>query len=93
MQDLDEVIGTSESVAINERVVVAPSPGRFRPLPPETFTTEGEWVEPGGVLAQIDLNGTVIPVASPHRGWVMGMLAVPGQPVREGEALFWIWSG
>lgn len=93
MQDLDEVIGHCEAVAIQERVVVSPSPGRFRPLPPEMFTTEGEWVDEGGVLAQIDLNGTMIPVVSPHRGWVMGMLAVPGQPVVSGEALFWVWAG
>ncbi len=93
MQDLDEVIGTGETVAIAEKVVVSPSPGKFRPLPPEVFTSEGEWVEAGGVLAEVDLNGTIIPVCSPHRGWVMGMLAVPGQPVRSGEALFWIWGG
>lgn len=93
MQQLDEIGGVPEAVAINARVVVAPSAGRFRPLPPETFTTEGEWVEPGGVLGQIDLNGVLHPVMSPHRGWVMGMLAMPGQPVVQGEGLFWIWDG
>jgi biotin carboxyl carrier protein len=84
---------TGENVpAIRERVVVSPSVGRFWPLPPEVFTTEGEWVEPGVALAEIDVDGARVPVRSAFRGWVMGMLALPGQPVVPGEALFWIWS-
>ena len=77
---------------IRERVVVAPGVGRFHPFPPETFATEGEWVEPGQALGEVRLNGTSVPVVSPFRGWVMGMLALDGQPVLEGEALFWVWS-
>lgn len=83
----------SENVPdIRERVVVSPCAGRFWPLPPEVFTTEGEWVEPGTALAEIDVDGERVPVQSVFRGWVMGMLALPGQPVAPGEALFWIWS-
>ncbi len=78
--------------SLRERVVVAPCKGRFLPLPPEVFTTEGEWVEPGVPLAQIDRDGARVVVASQFRGWVMGMLALPGQPVTQGDALFWIWS-
>ena len=77
---------------IRERIIVSPSVGRFWPLPPEVFTTEGEWVEPGVALGEIDVDGTRIPVTSAFRGWVMGMLAFPGQPVIPGEALFWVWS-
>lgn len=75
-----------------ERVVVSPCKGRFHPLPPEVFTTEGEWVESGVALAEVDVGGDKIPVTSAFRGWVMGMLALPGQPVIEGDALFWIWT-
>lgn len=83
----------SENVPdIRERVVVSPCVGRFWPLPPEVFTTEGEWVEPGTALAEIDVDGERVPVRSVFRGWVVGMLALPGQPVATGEALFWIWS-
>ncbi len=77
---------------IRERVVVAPCKGRFTPLPPEVFTTEGEWVEEGVALAEIDSDGERVAVTSAFRGWVMGMLALPGQPVVQGDALFWIWS-
>jgi biotin carboxyl carrier protein len=87
-----ETFASPEVTTISERVVVAPRSGRFVPLPSEIFTTEGEWVEPGTVLAEVQQGDTRTPVTSTFRGWMMGMLALPGQPVREGEALFWIWS-
>ena len=77
---------------IREKLVISPCVGRFWPLPAEIFTTEGEWVEPGVALAEIDVAGERVPVRSAFRGWVMGMLALPGQPVAKGEVLFWIWG-
>ena len=81
-----------EMMVMPERVVVAPCPGRFSPLPPEIFTSEGEWVEPGQAIGQVNTVEGRMEVRSPFRGWVMGMLALPGQPVRAGEALFWVRS-
>lgn len=81
-----------EFTMVPERVVVAPCSGRFAPLPPEVFTSEGEWVEPGQAVARVHRGDDVVEVRSPFRGWMMGMLALPGQPVREGEALFWVRS-
>ncbi len=75
-----------------ERLVVAPCSGRFMPLPSDVFTTDGQWVEEGSRLAEVHAGGERTPVRSGFRGWVMGMLAVPGQPVHRGDALFWIWS-
>ena len=90
---LHQSVSQGENVPdIRERIVVAPAVGRFRPLPPEIFASEGEWVEVGQALAEITINDVSIPVISPFRGWVMGMLALSGQPVIEGEALFWVWS-
>ncbi len=85
-----EVVVVPETTPIRERVIVAPCAGRFWSLPPEVFATEGEWVEPGTVLAEVVTSGGKVPVRSTFRGWVMGMLAIDGQPVKEGEALFWI---
>jgi biotin carboxyl carrier protein len=87
---LDAMAVAPEEVSIRERLVVAPCAGRFEPLPPETFTCEGEWVEPGQALAHVTTNAAPQAVVSRFRGWVMGMLAVPGQPVARGDALFWI---
>jgi biotin carboxyl carrier protein len=81
-----------EMMMIPERVVVAPCSGRFSPLPPEVFTSEGEWVEPGQAIGEVGNVDGRMEVRSPFRGWVMGMLALPGQPVRAGEALFWVRS-
>ena len=75
-----------------ERLVVAPCSGRFTPLPPEAFASEGEWVEPGQAIGRVQVGRDVVEVRSPFRGWMMGMLALPGQRVREGEALFWVRS-
>lgn len=88
----EDVVLGDNAPDIRERVVVAPCKGRFAPLPPEVFTTEGEWVEPGSALGEIDVDGEKVAVTSAFRGWVMGMLALPGQPVVQGDALFWIWS-
>lgn len=90
---LDQGIETeifAETLAIRERLVIAPTAGRFHPLPPQIFTSEGEWVESGQALAEVNDGRELIPVISSFSGWVMGMLVVPGQPVSEGEALFWI---
>ena len=75
-------------VAIDERLVISPRRGKFEPMPPEIFTAEGEWVARGQKLAEIDCGDHSVPVESAFSGWVMGMLAVPGQPVDVGEALF-----
>ncbi|MFP5298076.1 MAG: hypothetical protein ACLGHL_03700 [Actinomycetota bacterium] len=79
-----------ETTTSHQRLVISPCSGRFHPLPPEIFTTEGEWVEPGQVLARVTDGGKTTEVVSSFRGWVMGMLCRPGQPVKPGEALFWI---
>lgn len=79
-----------ETVALAERLVVAPTGGRFEPQPPEIFTTEGEWVEPGQVVAVISNGPRRAEVRTAFRGWMMGMLCRPGQPVKPGDALFWI---
>lgn len=89
----DVAVAAPERVGIAERLVVAPCAGRFVPLPPETFTCEGEWVEVGQALAHVTTSAAPQPVVSGFRGWVMGMLAVPGQPVAAGDALFWIRAG
>jgi biotin carboxyl carrier protein len=79
-----------EVTIIREKVVVSPATGRFQPHPPEIFTTEGEWIEQGQVVAEIQNGSGSVPVVSAFTGWMMGMLAIAGQPVAEGDQLFWI---
>jgi biotin carboxyl carrier protein len=79
-------------VPYGERLVVAPCDGKFVPLPPDVFTAAGQWVAKGSRLGEVHSGGKRTPVCSGFQGWVMGALAVPGQPVHRGDALFWIWS-
>ncbi|MGH2805659.1 MAG: hypothetical protein ACRDKT_00140 [Actinomycetota bacterium] len=86
-----EVMPSDAEVAhIRERLVIAPCGGHFEPLPPETFTSEGEWARRGQRIANIRSHDVVTPVVCHFDGWVMGMLAIPGQPVHKGDRLFWI---
>ncbi|MDQ4143388.1 MAG: hypothetical protein M3198_06535 [Actinomycetota bacterium] len=88
----EETVDVSPLPAMRERLVVAPCKGRFVPLPPDALVAEGEWVGAGQKVGEVVNGGEPEPVRSAFNGWLMGMLALPGQPVREGEALFWIWG-
>jgi biotin carboxyl carrier protein len=91
MPDLDlapEMLTIGETTPMHERLVISPCAGRFVPLPPTTFTTEGEWIESGETIAEIHTGKEIVPVVSMFSGWVLGMLVVPGQPVAAKIALF-----
>jgi biotin carboxyl carrier protein len=86
------VLAPGEELRVPERVIVAPAVGVFRPLPPETVTTEGELVDEGQPVGTVSVGGEEVPVCSAFRGFLMGMLAVPGERVREGQPVAWLRS-
>ena len=90
MLDNETLYATGEVTLMREKVVVSPATGKFQPHPPEIFTTEGEWVQGGQTLGEIENGGESVAISSPFTGWMMGMLAIPGQPVKTGDQLFWI---
>jgi predicted deacylase len=75
-----------ERLAVPERMVVAPTTGVFRPASCEP----GARIEPGDVLGEITGPGTSIPVHSPFRGTLMGMLAHAGERLREAQPVAWL---
>ena len=79
-----------EHLVVPERLIVAPATGTFRPLPPETVTSEGEIVSEGQSIGSVESTGQATPVRSRFTGFLMGMLAQPGERVREGEAVAWL---
>ncbi len=79
-----------EELRVPERVVVAPAIGVFRPLPPETCTTEGEIVAEGQAIGVVESSGEHIEVRSPFAGFLMEMLALDGERVREGQPVAWL---
>jgi biotin carboxyl carrier protein len=87
---MEAVLVQGERLLVPERMIVSPAVGVFRPIDPETVTCEGELVDEGQTIGLLDGPGTQVPVRSPFRGFLMGMLAEPGQRLREGQPVAWL---
>ena len=94
---IDDPIGTdghgvlyAEDIHVPERLIAAPAAGVFRSYPPEVVTSEGEIVRAGQVLGTIEATGQAVPVTSPHTGFLMGLLAHPGERVRTSQPVAWV---
>ena len=80
-----------EALVMNERLVVSPCSGRFRPTPIQRDTAEGDYVLEGQVVGNVVSNdGEVVPIASPFAGWMMGFLVPEGAPVQASEPVVWL---
>lgn len=75
-----------ETLAVPERLIVAPAVGVFRPI----VLAEGDIVELGDEVGFVDGPGASAPVRSPFRGTLMGMLAQEGERLREGQPVAWL---
>lgn len=80
----------AEDIHILERIVAAPASGVFTLLPPDVVTSEGEIVQEGQALGAIQRNAGEVAVVSAHTGFLMGLLAMPGERVRDGQPLAWL---
>ena len=85
-----ETVLPGEHLDVLERVVISPATGRFTALPPQTVTTEGEIVRRGQAVGIVDGPGGAVSVQSPFTGFLMGLLALPGERIREGEPVAWL---
>jgi biotin carboxyl carrier protein len=79
-----------EELRVPERVIVAPALGVFRLPEPESSASEGDMVTEGQVVGVVVCNGSTVDVRSPFTGHFMGMLAHPGERVREGQPVAWL---
>ncbi len=91
-----------EHLEVPERVILAPAVGVFRPLDPDVApavaeggveadgVNEGEMVTEGQVVAVVEARGHAHPVRSAFTGFLVGMLAHPGERVREGQPVAWV---
>src|SRR5438874_120928 len=66
------------------RLVVAPTAGRLRHLPPVRFEGGEEWVSVGQPVAMIEQGLASAPVLSPVEARVAGILVRDGEPVMPG---------
>jgi biotin carboxyl carrier protein len=80
-----------ETLAILERVVVAPTDGRFRPLTTADGSLGlGATIRCGQTIGHVDSLRASTPVCSPFQGRLMGMLAAAGEHVWRGKPVAWL---
>jgi biotin carboxyl carrier protein len=75
-----------ETLAVPERIVIAPTVGVFRP----TIVDTGTIVRSGDEIGVVEGLGTSHSVRSPFGGTFMGMLAHPGERLRAGQPVAWL---
>ena len=79
---------SGEHLGVPERVILAPALGVFRPV--DEKSPEGRPVETGEVVGVVEVNGRSVPVRSAFTGLLVGMMAHPGERVREGQPVAWL---
>lgn len=89
---MDPAVAHGELLAVPERVIIAPAPGRFRPLSDQDLlpVDTSEPLDCEQVIGYVDGIGHSTPVRSPFRGRLMGLLAHAGERVREGQPVAWL---
>jgi biotin carboxyl carrier protein len=78
-----------ETLAVPERVIVAPAQGTFRPVDAAETASEASVVAEQ-VIGFVEGKGHSTPVRSPFGGKLMGLLAHAGERVREGQPVAWL---
>ncbi len=71
------------------RIVASPIRGVFR-AHPDVHAEDAPMLRPGQPVGIVDGAGGAHVVLSPHAGRLAGLLAHPGERVREGQALVWV---
>jgi multidrug efflux pump subunit AcrA (membrane-fusion protein) len=77
-----------ERLLVPERVIVAPTAGRFLPVADEAG--DGADICEEQVIGFVEGHGQSVPVRSPFPGLFMGLLAHAGERVREGQPVAWL---
>ncbi len=70
-----------------DRIVVSPDHGRLSLRPPQSFTTEGEVVRAGDIIAVVESNPGSMEVRAPCDAWVLSFLARDGERVGPGAPI------
>lgn len=82
----------AEYLHVPERLILAPVAGRFRGLAATILTGEGQGavLERGQAIGVVERMSDEVTVVSAHHGWLMGILALPGERVREHQPVAWV---
>jgi biotin carboxyl carrier protein len=79
-----------ETLSVTERIIVAPAVGVFHRLDGEGRTEDGDLIDRGHVVGNVQSLGTSTPVRSPFEGLLVAMLALDGERVRPGQPVAWV---
>ena len=80
-----EASADGDAVVLDLRLVVAPQDGRFHPATPRVVTAEGEVVHSGDVIGHVVRPGNHEPTPTFCAGFLMRLLADPGEHARVGQ--------
>ena len=83
---MESLLNPGEGLLVPERMIVAPTVGTFR----TAGLGEGSQVVCGQTVGMLEGPGTSTPVESPFAGRLVGMLAHPGERIREGQPIAWL---
>ncbi len=72
------------------KVMVAPSAGRLRLLPPTRFRNGSEWVEAGQPMARLEQGRGDTILRAPVDGRVTAVLGLEGEPMFPGQPVLTI---
>lgn len=77
-----------EDLRVPVRIITAPATGTF--TVGSDIAVAGALVRPGEMVGWIQRSAGPVEVLSPHAGRLAGLLAHPGERVREGQPLVWL---
>ena len=81
----------AEEVHVPERLIAAPAAGVFRAAPARRRHGRGrDRPRRAGRWVTIEITGGSVTVTSAHTGFLMGLLALPGERVRAEQPLAWV---
>lgn len=80
----------AEALDVHERLVTAPHPGQFHPTFRLPVHPEGMPVASGQTIGVLFRSGEEHTVTTPFAGVLMGLLVLPGERVRRGQAVAWL---
>lgn len=87
---MSPMLTQGEQLGVPERVILAPAVGVFRPVFDGELAPDGETVTEGQIVGVIEASGRELPVRSAFTGRIVGMMAHPGERVREGQPVAWL---
>jgi biotin carboxyl carrier protein len=79
-----------EVLHVHERLVLSPVTGRFVADDGALPATEGDIVLAGASVGDVVGSGETTPVTTPFTGVLVGLLALHGERVREGQPIAWM---